>query len=216
MTAMSYRYGLSVPRRPAARSSRTTPPSRPLRCARYPGIGRGDDCDADFFRAVTTGEPQLWRLEADGTAIKDLDWVQLDGAPLAAGDVSADETHAVLRDLALDPGRHWFSIRSTGGDYALRLIPRVHPTRMASGNPTATPPVPRRSPWTQPDGRLVMGRDVDVYRFSLAAREHVSSSSYHRQTAPPRWSSERWHQSCLDHGPGGRRARRPRPVARRG
>ena len=136
--------------------------------------GRGDDSDTDFFQAVTTGEPQLWRLEADGTAIKDLDWVQLDGSPLAAGDVSADETHAVLRDLALDPGRHWFSIRSTGGDYALRLIPMGPPDpdgeREPNDDSTRTEALAVDQPRT---GRLVMGRDVDVYRFSLAAREHV-------------------------------------------
>ena len=136
--------------------------------------GRGDNADSDFFQAITTGEPQLWRLEADGTAIKDLDWVALDGLPLAAGDVSADETHAVLRDLALDPGRHWFSVRSAGGEYALRLIPMGPPDPDGEREPNDDSSRAGSLALDQPrTGRLVMGRDVDVYRFSLAAREHV-------------------------------------------
>ncbi len=142
-----------------------------------PGVvlaGRGDAADHDHYLAVTEGETLVWRLEADGAAIKRLDWIQRDGQPLAVGDISADETHAVLRDLLLDPGRHWFAVRASEGDYALRLIPMGPPDPDGEQEPNDDTTRAQALAIDHPrTGRLAMRRDVDVYRFSLAAREHV-------------------------------------------
>lgn len=136
--------------------------------------GRSANNDPDHHLIVTTGAPQLWRLEATGTAIRSLLWLEPDGDLLGTADVSTDGTHAALWDMYLIPGRHWIKVQTEGEDYTLTMTP-LGP--VADGQ--------EREPNEDLDdaeplevgevrlGRLPTQEDTDVVRFSLETRQHV-------------------------------------------
>ena len=75
--------------------------------------------DYDFYRVTTTGEPQLWQVDATGSGISALRWVQADGTELGTGDIT--DGHALLTDLYLIPGNHWLRVDGSNGEYSLAL-----------------------------------------------------------------------------------------------
>ena len=68
--------------------------------------GRSANGDVDYYRVVTTGTPQVWRLDATGTGIRYLRWLLPDGTVRAEADIAADGSSASLWDMYLTPGQH--------------------------------------------------------------------------------------------------------------
>ena len=136
--------------------------------------GRSANNDPDHYRITTTGEPQVWHLEATGSAIRSLLWVEPDGEVRGTADVSADGTHASLWDLYLIPGRHWISIQTEGEDYTITLTPLGPLARGMEREPNEdadnAEPIDIGETRT---GRLPGPEDTDVLRFSLEQSEHV-------------------------------------------
>ena len=52
-----------------------------------------------------TGEPQVWRLDATGTAIRSMLWLEPDRELRGTADIAADGARASLWDMYLIPGR---------------------------------------------------------------------------------------------------------------
>ena len=136
--------------------------------------GRSFDGDIDTFRVpIAPGEPQLWRLDATGTDLGLPTWTQPDGTRVGLASVLDDGTAAVIEDLYLVEGDHLLTIPA-GGEYTLTLTPLGPPDLAAEHEPNDDPdratPLPMGGFRT---GRLPSAEDIDLYRFSLAAPEHV-------------------------------------------
>ena len=71
--------------------------------------------DPDVFQVVTTGAAQAWTVQAAGSQLDGLTWLDTGGTPIAFGEVSADRTVAVLADAFLPAGVHLFRVTSDGG-----------------------------------------------------------------------------------------------------
>lgn len=84
-------------------------------------------------------------------------------------------TTVTLADLYLVPGDHLIRIGTTGGDYTLTLTPLGPPDptgeREPNNDAVSAQPIVIGQPL---DGRLPQVSDRDVFRFSLAAREHLA------------------------------------------
>ncbi len=137
--------------------------------------GTSMDGDLDTYRIhIPDGEPIVWRLTIAGPGLSAPDWRQPDGTHVGSVRVSDDATEAVIDDLYLVSGDHLLTIRG-GGGYSLALEPIGPPDLAAEREPNddADHAGPLRLDGHR-TGRLPAGTDVDVYRFSLAAPEHVS------------------------------------------
>ena len=137
--------------------------------------GRADAHDDDYFRIRISGEPQVWRLDAEGRDLELLEWIGIDSHLIGASDLSADRTAASLWDLYLVPGDHFIRLRASGGDYRVTLTPLGPVDAEGEREPNsdqinaqAIQVGDRRI------GRLPGPADVDVFRFSLSAEDHVA------------------------------------------
>jgi hypothetical protein len=137
--------------------------------------GRSANGDTDFYRITVTGDPQVWRLDATGTGIEQLLWLEPDLQIRGTGEIADDAERASVWDMALVPGDHWVSITTSGEDYQLTLTPlgpRAAGAEREPNNDTANAePIEIDEPRT---GRLPGSADEDVYRFSLQAPEQVT------------------------------------------
>lgn len=130
--------------------------------------------ESDMYRLEVTGEPQLWQVEARGTAITNLEWSDGLGYAMGYGVIADDKASATLYDLYLVPGEHRIHIAADGGDYTLRAIPMGPPDPNAEREPNNERT--RANVLEVGDtrsGRLRAG-DTDWYRFSLAATERIA------------------------------------------
>jgi hypothetical protein len=142
-------------------------PTRPI-------SGRFDGSETDVFRFATEGDPQLWDIAISGAGIEQLDLSRRDGTTLASARIDGENSGGTLYDMYLTPGDHWLRTRGTGGDYQITLTPRGAPP--PDGEHEANNQVVLAEPMLLGDsksGRVVDSEDADVFRFSLAAREHV-------------------------------------------
>jgi hypothetical protein len=135
--------------------------------------GRLDTDAADYFRVHVEGEPQLWEVVVAGRGAG-LYWVRTDGAALGVGvDPDGLGERSFLTDVYLIPGDHWFSLRGSG-DYTLTTIPLGPPVpggeREPNNDLAVAEPLAIDGTIT---GRIGTASDQDIYRFSLAAPEHV-------------------------------------------
>ncbi len=142
-----------------------------------PGVtlqARSANDDPDYHLVTTTGAPQLWRLEATGSAIRSLQWVEPDGELLGTADVSTDGTHAGLWDMYLIPGRHWIMVQTEGEDYTLTMTPLGPVAEGQEREPNeGLDDAEPLDIGVERTGRLPTQSDTDVVRFSLETREHV-------------------------------------------
>jgi len=139
-----------------------------------PMSGRYDGTEYDVYRFTTTGDPQLWDVEITGTGIGQLDFTRRDGTQLSIAEVNSDRTSARLSDLYLTPGDHWVRTSGENGDYTITLTPLGPP--LPDGEHESNNYAVTAEPMLVGDtksGRLVENTDADVYRFSLAAQEHI-------------------------------------------
>ena len=136
--------------------------------------GRLSPGDDDYYSVTVASDPQLWQIDVTGSQIDLLTWVQGDGAALANGTVSSDQTSAAISDMYLEPGQHRFRVAGRGGEYSLALTPLGPPDPNAEREPNddeAHAEVMLVA--DERSGRLPLEADTDIYRFSLAAAEHV-------------------------------------------
>lgn len=136
--------------------------------------GRFTGSEDDYIRVLVTGAPQLWRLDVSGTGLARVDLVDADGAGLAAANVASDGTSAGLSDLYFVPGEHWFRLTGANGHYQITLTPLGPPDPNGEREPNndlANSEILMMG--AVKTGRLADEYDRDVYRFSLAATEHV-------------------------------------------
>ena len=137
--------------------------------------GRLGRQDVDYFRSTVQGEPQLWRVVAEGTGIGRLTYLDASGQQIVWIDPDPTTGRVELTDLYLLPGDQWFSVSGEDGDYTLRLVPLGPPDPSFEREPNDA--VDRSQPLRFDEtrtGRLPSPRDVDIYRFTLLAEEHVS------------------------------------------
>ena len=108
-----------------------------------------------------------------GPDLAQLEWRQPDDTHVGSVRIAADGMSATIEDLYLVSGDHLLTVRG-GGDYELSMSSLGAPDPAAEREPND---VPDRAGALAMDGertgRLPPGGDVDVYRFSLAAPEHV-------------------------------------------
>ena len=144
----------------------------------HPGVvmrGRSHQGDLDYYRVAVTGEPQVWRLDATGTDIRSLLWLEPDREVRGTADISADGSRASLWDMYLVPGRHWISIETEGDDYTLTMTPLGPLAAGAELEPNNDSDNAEPLDLDRPrSGRLPGAADTDVFRFSLDATEHVT------------------------------------------
>ncbi len=136
--------------------------------------GRAIAGDVDVYRVVVTGQAQTWTVHLAGPQLDNLVWIDSSGAPLAAGEVSDDRSEATLEDAYLSDGDQLFQVTSDGGDYTLTFTPQGPPGSHAELEPDNDSTHAVVLQVDQQDfGRLPQSTDVDVYRFSLTAADHV-------------------------------------------
>ncbi len=204
----SWRWSPSVRPSPTGRwnpttSSLTRPPSTRPWSSRVGPMARMTTTSTSRSRATRScGD---WTRPAP--RIDSLDWVQRTGQTLATTPAAADGTSASLTDLYLIPGDHWFHVAAHDGAYALTLtsLGPPDPERRAGGQQRRGP---RGAPGYRPDPHRVAWpttADVDVYRFSLDAPEHVVVA-----LTPPADGtiSDGYRERRLVHRGAGRRRRR--------
>ena len=136
--------------------------------------GRFDGTEWDVFRVTTSGDPQLWDVTITGTGVQELDLSKRDGTNLARAQADVNTPSPALYDLYLTPGDHWIRAYGADGDYTITLTPRGPPP--PDGEHETNNDVNYAEPMLLGDsksGRIVTANDYDVFRFSLAAREHV-------------------------------------------
>ncbi len=138
--------------------------------------GRAESGDNDYYRVTVTGDqPGIWRLDAVGTGLGLLEWTGRDGSVLATGDLSGDQTHGSLWDLYLVPGDHWVHVQANGGPYQLTLTPLGAVSGESEREPNNDVLTAQAIAVDGARvGRLPVPSDVDVYRFTLMADDHVA------------------------------------------
>jgi hypothetical protein len=82
-----------------------------------------DGRDTDVLRVDLVGEPQLWRVQVLGASVDRLELRSASDQVLQRRDAEAGERGIRMSNLYLLPGPHFFAVRGTDGEYALRMIP---------------------------------------------------------------------------------------------
>jgi Mg-chelatase subunit ChlD len=149
-----------------------TPAMATLGSADEPMRGRLDG-NNDHVRVHLEGEPQLWEAEATGPDVR-LTWVRTDGYAQGIGvDPDGTQQRSVISDAYLIPGDHWFRLDGTG-EYSFTLQPLGPPIPGGEREPNDALPFAGTLPMGgSVTGRLWSASDRDLFRFSLAAPEHV-------------------------------------------
>lgn len=130
--------------------------------------------ESDLYRLVVTGEPQLWQVEARGTAITALEWVDGGAYAMGYGIIADDKASATLYDLYLVPGEHRIRIAADGGDYTLTATPMGPPDPNAEREPNDEQARANRLQVGDTRTGRLRSWDTDWYRFSLAATERIA------------------------------------------
>ncbi len=126
-----------------------------------------------MYRVHVDGVPQVWRLDVRGTGLGRPGWRQPDGTRVGEPAVSDDGTSAVVEDLYLVNGDHLLTLAAQG-EYTLALTPLGPPDPAAEHEPNDdTDHAGHLAFGGSRTGRLPVAEDVDVFRFSLSAPEHI-------------------------------------------
>ena len=139
--------------------------------------------DVDYFVFETTGEPQLWAIEAVGKSVRALMFVAPGSYTRTEGQ-HIDSTTLVIPNLYLSAGKHSISLlpSTIPGAYTLRAVPLGKPDLRMEREPndeeafaeTLRAGIPRV-------GFILERGDRDVYSFALREAGHVKFDV----TSPP-------------------------------
>lgn len=138
--------------------------------------GHLPDRETRVFELRTEGEAQLWHIEAEGENLSSLRYLDAGGSSQLSRNADRTTGTAVMTNLFLPPGGHWFAIRAINDstDYTFRCVPLGPPDPHAEREPNDDVTRAQRMTFGFPrTGLLYEPGDVDVYRFSLAATEHL-------------------------------------------
>ena len=130
--------------------------------------------ESDMYRMTVTGEPQLWQVEARGSGISALEWIDGGAYAMGYGVVADDRASATLYDLYLVPGEHRLRIAADGGDYTLTAVPKGPPDPNAEREPNDEQGRANRIEVGDSRTGRLRSWDTDWYRFSLAATERIA------------------------------------------
>lgn len=149
----------------------------------FAGSGRIATADSDFFSIEVAGSPQLWLIEADGTAVGTVSLLDAAGNRVASRSGSTGTIQ--LFDIYLTPGKHWIQIQgaaSLSGDYSVKATPLGPPDPQGELEPNDTLDQSQTIRLQEMrTGRIAEGIDTDVYRFSLQNETYVAFDL----TSPP-------------------------------
>ena len=151
-----------------------------------PGLairGENKGGDYDYYTFETTGEPQLWTIEAVGKSVGKLLYRTVSSETAQAQQV--DSVTLVIPNLYLVAGKHSIEVRPTStasGPYTLRVVPVGNPDLRMEREPNDLDSfahglrsgIPRV-------GLLLSGDDRDSYSFALSEPGHISM----QVTSPP-------------------------------
>jgi len=136
--------------------------------------GRSNADDPDYHLVTIEGEPQLWRVRASGPQIDRLSLVRGGRDEVALARPAKDGSDALLEDLVLAPGDHVFRIRTLGSDYAIEMTPLGPPDPEAEREPNDDDVrAEAYEVGERKTGRLPTQEDIDHFRFTLAAPDHI-------------------------------------------
>ena len=132
-----------------------------------------------FYELRIEGDAELWHVEAAGENLAYLQYQDAGGASQQMRRVDRGTGSAVMSGLYLAPGSHWLVIRA-GGDnteYTLRALPLGPPDPYVEREPNDDATRAHRLIFGYPRTGYIYERgDVDFYRFSLGATEHLALS----------------------------------------
>ena len=129
--------------------------------------------DQDVYR-VDVGAPGIYQVDAAGDHVEQVILQRADEDSVTR---DANHGHAVIRDLFLTPGPHYFTVVGTdggSGPYTVKVSARGPTGRWGEHEPNDEASEAERLPLGQVrTGRIPDGPDRDLYRLSLQARTHV-------------------------------------------
>lgn len=135
--------------------------------------GRFAGPDRDIYKLVVTGKPQLWRIQVIGDGINSA--ALLNAVGTSEHYVSAQSRRRLrLTDVLLLPGVHYISVEGQDGAYRVIALPLGPPPEGVEQEPNDAPDQANPLAFAAPRrGLLNEVGDVDSYRFTLAAADHV-------------------------------------------
>ncbi|MBN7825104.1 VWA domain-containing protein [Bowmanella dokdonensis] len=139
--------------------------------------GTLSDKDMDVFYLDVQGNPQKWLLEVQGSGVGgNVAYIDASGVAQLQRRPNAGVDVVWLENLYLMPGRHWFSVQSSGreGEYVLRVVPLGVPAPGDELEPNDD--ISRAHSLTfgtERSGLIAFASDEDHYSFSLEMPSHV-------------------------------------------
>jgi len=136
--------------------------------------GRFNGDDNDFYQIMVPGDPQLWRFQAIGDEIFELDYYDGGMKNRASMRVNNGQRRVQLENLFLLPGRHYIKVQGRdGGSYTLLARPLGPPDRDGEIEPNDQSNMQRLAIGQTRTGTLSEPNDQDYYRFFLANTDHI-------------------------------------------
>lgn len=130
--------------------------------------------DTDYYVLETTGEPQLWAIEAVGKSVDN--FLSYTAGIERTFSQRIDSTTQVISNLYLAPGRHMVEVRpsAASGPYTLRAVPLGKPDLRMEREPNDAADLAHVLREGIPRvGFLLDRNDRDSYSFTLREPAHV-------------------------------------------
>lgn len=135
--------------------------------------GRTVGDEHDYFRLEVEGDPQLWRLEVEGSHLEMLSYFDGSGRQVQRRFAEPQGGAISMTNLFLLPGRHYVSIRGEDGEYLLRAVPLGPPAEGGEREANDDETRAEALGFDEPRQGVLDPGDEDYYRFTLYATERV-------------------------------------------
>lgn len=130
--------------------------------------------DKDYYRFTVQGAPQLWTVSATGRGVTSLAVIDPQGSTIGSGRALPAAEAVEARGLYLLPGEYRVSVAGEEGEYILLAKPDGAPDLSAEREPNDDDAQAHRLRFGVKRTGVLADKDTDVFRFSLAAHEHVA------------------------------------------